>query len=146
MAYITDRDEIFPTSSMRNFSNGPSLMQSYTKVPCSCITISTSITYGTVPCVTLQTVFSYCTVSTYTRYNCEYENQAFTNDPLAIQIGQEYFMELFKYKFQGGWFIQFKIQYQLQAWPLLVLARPHCGTLFLQLSGVSRVFRVSSRC
>ena len=102
MAYITDRDEIFPTSSMCNFSNGPSLMQSYTKVPCSCITISTSITYGTVPCVTLQTVFSYCTVSTYTRYNCEFENQVFTNDPLPIQIGQEYFMELFKCKFQEG--------------------------------------------
>ena len=146
MAYIPDRDEIFPTSSMRNFSNDPSLMQSYTKVPCSCITIYTSITYGTVPCVTLQKVFSYCTVSTYTRYNCEYfENQAFTNDPLPIQIGQEYFIKLFKYKFQGGWFIQFKIQYQRRTWPLLVLA-PHCGTLFLQLSGVSRVFRVSSRC
>ena len=90
-------------------------------MPCSCITISTSITYGTVPCVTLQTVFSYCTVSTYTRYNCEFENQAFTNDPLPIQIGQENFMELFKYKFQGGWFIKFKIQYQLRAWLLFSL-------------------------
>ena len=126
MAYIPDRDEIFPTSSMHNFSNDPSLMQSYTKVPCSCITIYTSITYGTVPCVTLQKVFSYiCTVSTYTRYNCEFENQAFfTNDPLPIQIGQEYFIKLFKYKFQGGWFIQFKIQYcghgLCWCWPLTV--------------------------
>ena len=40
--------------------------------------------------------------------------RAFTNDPLHIQIGQEYFIELLKYKFQGGWFIQFKIQYQLR--------------------------------
>ena len=54
------------------------------------------------PCVTLQKVISYCTVSTYTRYNWEFENQAFTNDPLPIQIGQEYFIKLFKCKFQGG--------------------------------------------
>ena len=40
--------------------------------------------------------------------------EAFTNDPLHIQSGQEYFIELVKYKFQGGWLIQFKIQYQLR--------------------------------
>ena len=52
------RDEIFPTSSMHNFSNGPSLMQSYSKVPCiTSQCIYTCITYGTVPCVTLQKYF-----------------------------------------------------------------------------------------
>ena len=40
--------------------------------------------------------------------------QAFTNDPLPIQIRQEYFIKLVKYTFQGGLFIQFKIQYQLR--------------------------------
>ena len=40
--------------------------------------------------------------------------QAFTNDPLHIQFGQEYFIELVKYKFQGRWFTQFKIQYTYQ--------------------------------
>ena len=58
---------------MQGFSNGPSLMQSNTKVPCTCITFYRCITYGTVPCVTLQKIFSSCTVSTYTRYNCELE-------------------------------------------------------------------------
>ena len=73
--------------------------------------------------------------------------QAFTNDPLHIQIGREYFIKLVKYKFQGGWFIQFKIQYQLRikgpktkcikTLGLLLVLAPHCGTLFLHLSGVS---------
>ena len=78
--------------------------------------------------------------------------QAFANDPLHIQIRQEYFIKLVKYKFQRGWFIQIKIQYQLRQSALrplgtgllLVLAQPHCGTLFLQISGLSRVFRISS--
>ena len=30
----------------------------------------------------------------------------FTNDPLPIQIGQEYFIELVKCNFQGGWLKQ----------------------------------------
>ena len=103
---------------MHNFSNGPSLMQSYSKVPCiTSQCIYTCITYGTVPCVTLQKIFSSCTVSAYTRYNkiVSWRSvQAFTNDPLPIQIRQEYFIEIVKYKLQGGWFIQFKIQYQLR--------------------------------
>ena len=40
--------------------------------------------------------------------------QAFTNDPLPIQIRQRYFIKLVNFKSQGGWFIQFKIQYQLR--------------------------------
>ena len=82
---------------------------------------------------------------------------AFTYDPLHIQIGPEYFIELVKYKFQGGWFIQFKIQYQLRikspkakciktlmgTGPLHMLAN-HCRTLVLHLSGVSRVIRVQA--
>ena len=40
--------------------------------------------------------------------------QAFTNDPLPIQIRQGYFIKLVNFNSQGGWFIQFKIQYQLR--------------------------------
>ena len=137
---------------MHNFSNSPSLMQSYSKVPC--IT-SQCIYIGTVPCVTLQKYFHLvlCTVHIQDIIVSWRSVQAFANDPLHIQIRQEYFIKLVKYKFQRGWFIQFEIQYQLRqsalrplgTGPLLVLAQPHCGTLFLQISGLSRVFRVSSR-
>ena len=133
---------------MHNFSNGPSLMQSYSKVPC--ITSQCIYICITVPCVTLQKIFSSCTVSAYTRYNkiVSWRSvQAFTSDLLPIQIRQEYFIEIVKYKLQGGWFIQFKIQYQLRikgaktkcikTLGLLLLLASHCGTLFLHLSGVS---------
>ena len=100
-----------------------------------------------------------CTVHIQDIIVCWRSVQSFTNNPLPIQIGREYFIELVRYKFQVGWFIQFKIQYQLRikgpetkcvetvmgTGPLHVLAN-HCGTLVLHLSGVSRVFRVSSRC
>ena len=81
--------------------------------------------YASVLCVTL---FSSCTVSTYTRYNNVSWRSvpAFTNDPLPM-IGQEYFIKLVKCKFQGGWFIQFKIQYQLRI--LKVPKTKHIKTL-----------------
>ena len=118
---IHHRDEILLTSSMHTFSNGPSLMQSCTKVPRTCITIYTCM-YKLWYCTLchfamLQNVFSSCTVhSTYTRYIFVSwrSAQALTNNPLPIQIGREYFIELVKHKFQGGWFIQFEIQYQLR--------------------------------
>ena len=101
---------------MHNFCNGPSLMQSYSKVPCitsQCIYMC--ITYGTVSSVTLQKYFHLVLWVHIPDIIVSWRSvQTFTNDPLPIQIGQEYFFELLKYKFQGGLFIQFKIQYQLR--------------------------------
>ena len=101
---------------MHNFCNGPSLKQSYSKVPCiTSQCIYTCITYGTVPCVTLQKYFRLVLwVHIQDIIVSWISVQSFTNDPLHIQIGQEFLIELVKYKFQGGWFIQFKIQYQLR--------------------------------
>ena len=117
MEYITEMKIILINISHllhAYFSNGPSLMQSYSRVPCiTSQCIYTCITYCTVPCVTLQKYFhlvlyvhiqdiivSWRYVQAFTKY-----------DPLHIQIRQEYFIKLVKYKFQGGWFIQFKIHY-----------------------------------
>ena len=90
-------------------------MQSYSKVPCitsQCIYMC--ITYGTVSSVTLQKYFHLVLWVHIQDIIVSWRSvQTFTNDPLPIQIGQEYFIELLKCKFQGGLFIQFKIQYQL---------------------------------
>ena len=152
-------DEIFPTSCMHNFCNGPSLMQSYSKVPCitsQCIYMC--ITYGTVPCVTLQKYFHLVLWVHIQDIIVRWRSvQTFTNNPLPKQIRQEYFIELLKYKFQGGLFIQFKIQYQLtikrpktkciETLGHRTIARVGPASLWntLQISGLTIVFRVSRR-
>ena len=152
-------DEIFPTSCMHNFCNGPSLMQSYSKVPCitsQCIYMC--ITYGTVPCVTLQKYFHLVLWVHIQDIIVRWRSvQTFTNDPLPKQIGQEYFIELLKYKFQGGLFIQFKIQYQLTikhpktkciktlGHRTFACVGPASLWNTLQIAGLTRVFRVSKR-
>ena len=100
---------------MHNFSNGPSVMQSYSRVPCiTSQCIYTCVTYGTVPSITLQKYF-HLVLWVHIQVIVSWRSvQAFTNDPLPIQIRQEYFIKLVKYTFQGGLFIQFKIQYQLR--------------------------------
>lgn len=74
-------------------------MQSYAKDAMYHYLDYTCITYGTVPCIAS---FSSCTIIVSWRsvWAC------FTNDPLPIQIGQEYFIELVKCNFQGGWLKQ----------------------------------------
>ena len=152
-------DEIFPTSCMHNFCKGPSLMQSYSKVPCitsQCIYMC--ITYGTVPCVTLQKYFHLVLWVHIQDIIVRWRSvQTFTNDPLPKQIGQEYFIELLKYKFQEGLFIQVKIQYQLTikrpqtkciktlGHRTFALVGPTSLWNTLQISGLTRVFRVSRR-
>ena len=121
----------------------------------------TCITYGTVPCLAL---FSSCTMWWIQDIIVSWRSvrACFTNDPLPIQIGQEYVIKLVKCNFQGGWLIQlirswyhastnYRSQKQIALGPLGSRAFACVGPSLwnvnssFKLSGVSWVFRVSSR-